>query len=223
MSLKSALSILTIIVCIYICLITMVLILVRGQTHDVSFSWQSIFSSNSTSNSIEVCDGDFSIKLIASLRITLQVITILFEVFFGYLLYYKLKCLISFLVQDANIANNSIYQQIGPLHKIMKRQTLLVTISTLSTMVLWTISNIYYWSSGIDTQMFIYLDMLINNICMTFMFKFYERYYNRYCKYCIQITDFCIPSFSLSQNNRYQQIPDENNRAPQMHVDIPVA
>ena len=178
---------------IYVTLIICVLIFERTESISVQFAWTGKKQDYQTRI---ICDGEFSIMLLPSLRIALEGIIIIGNLFYGWLFYYKLtqimKAMSNYSQRDIE-SNRVISRSLVKLYSLMKKQTLLVLLATMSTVIFWSIANIMHFY-GSFLQIFVYIDISINSLCLWMMFGWNDKYYRKYCicAWCLGITIFKI-------------------------------
>eukprot|EP01084_Bolivina_argentea_P171820 297660_1 len=154
----------------------------------VCFSW-----SFNQCEQIPICQGEFSIAINPMMRIILEIVIVFGNIFYGYLFYHKFHQIIDgiFTINentDIEDCNTDIKKQLYDTYKKMKIQTTLVLVSTLSTLVFWTAANVLYYF-GSYLQVFIYVDICINYLCLWLMLPWNEDNYNICCNICIKVNN----------------------------------
>ena len=89
---------------------------------------------------------------------------------------------------QSNKASDQQVSHILKLHDLIKKQTILVTISAISSVILWILAMVNDWF-----YLQIYWDVAINSICVWFMLGSSQRYWT----FC---TKTCMRCFYLKEN-----------------------
>ena len=187
---------------LYIFLITFVFLFQRSEPITVDFSWNG---TTETAKSRVICKGEFSIGLNENLRIALRFIIIGGNLFYGWLFHYKLHQIIKGMAvynEEDFASNRKITRTLVHLYNLMKKQTILVTLSTCSTLLFWSATNILHFY-GSYAQIFIYVDISINCFCLWLMFGWNQKYYKKYCL-CGWIVG--VTCFKLLKNEHMQKV-----------------
>eukprot|EP01084_Bolivina_argentea_P296537 510728_1 len=178
---------------IYIALIISILILQKGEVLQVPFAWSGIKKKEKI---ITICAGEFSIGLNGYIRIALQIIMVFGNLFYGLLFYNKLYKVIKGFDDDVIIksttppSKSTIKKGLIKIYKLMKKQTNLVAVSTVSTILLWSVANVLHYYDFF-LQILIYIDVFINSVCLWLMFEWNKKYYKIYCGLCKKLNDKC--------------------------------
>jgi len=172
----------------------------RSEPVQVDFAWSG---KPADAKTIIICKGEFSIGLDLALRIVLQCIIVVGNIGYGAWFYVKLRQ----MIQGMQVRVSDHENQIGrvgaahynsmeavstiELYSVMKKQTVLVIISTMSTIILWSVANILAFY-GSFLQILLYIDVTINCLCLHLMFGFNDKAYKKYCclARCIGFTIF---------------------------------
>eukprot|EP01084_Bolivina_argentea_P219152 371768_1 len=190
----------------YFIMVTLVFVLPKGAVKHTPFSWTL---DPSKYKPIIICEGEFSIGIDPVLRIVLQCIVIVGNTFYGWIFYKKLYDLLKFMedvnandhkeqketifhISDAHevrVINAELVSE-RAVYQIMIKQTTLVALSTISTSILWSITNVLHYFNSY-WQVLIYLDITINCLCLFLMFSWNDALYKMLCKPCAKTTDFC--------------------------------
>mmetsp|Transcript_46562 Transcript_46562/g.77371 ORF Transcript_46562/g.77371 Transcript_46562/m.77371 type:complete len:380 (-) Transcript_46562:334-1473(-) len=179
---------------VFVCYLLAVFIKERSEPVQVDFAWSG---KAADAKPIIICRGEFSIGLDLALRIVLQCIIVVGNIGYGAWFYVKLRQMIQGMqvrVNDQEEAKhyNSMEDVMAiELYSVIKKQTVLVIISTLSTIILWTVANILAFY-GSFLQILLYVDVTINCLCLHLMFGFNHKAYKKYCcvARCIGFTIF---------------------------------
>ena len=151
-------------------------------------------------------EGSLSVPISPNIRIALQVMIVISNIFYGYWFYESMRRFLFFTKNCVGIARAKKFQ-LKSLLKIIQKQSTLIFVSTFSTIILWSLSSILYFESIPLVQIWIYLDILINCICIWLMFSFNNGYFRKYCKICFRFSDKPMMQFSYTQTlqeiNRY--------------------
>lgn len=104
---------------------------------------------------------------------------------------------------DEDLEHNKILSQsLIKLYRLMKKQTLLVLLATMSTLIFWSLANIMYFY-GSFLQVFVYIDISINCLCLWLMFAWNNHYYKKYC-ICAKILGGTI--FKVMKNDEMKRV-----------------
>eukprot|EP01084_Bolivina_argentea_P267069 453224_1 len=190
---------------LYICLIIFVFKYKTVSTEEAKFTWIP------KKNNYIICTGEFSIGLDDHIRIVLQIIIIVGNIFYGALFFLKLNQLIKHFDSTTSSPRRNQYSlsavqlSLIKIFKLMKKQTTLVFVSTISTLILWSIANILmYTNDDVFLQILIYFDIFINCLCLWMMFQWNDKYYFTCCKLCIIVNEkFC---FGIKQSPTFKKI-----------------
>ena len=178
---RTIFSILVISVSSYITLIVLVFLLQRGESITIEFAWTG---SSSDAQSIVICDGEFSVHLDRRLRILLQCIIVGGNLFFGLLFHWTLKKVMHGMTSN-NEESEGVWSRVTAkslinLYAVIKKQTILVLLATMSTVIFWSIANVATFY-GFNLQILLYIDVWINCLCLWLMNAWNDRYYRKYC------------------------------------------
>lgn len=197
-------AIVSVSVTVYIFLIIFVFLYQRSEPIQVDFSWDGMAK---TAKPRIICKGEFSIGLSLNLRVALQCIIIGGNLFYGWLFHYKLHQILKGMTAFDQVdieTNGEIKKTMVDLYKLMKSQTILVTLSTCSTLIFWSATNILHLY-GSYAQIFIYIDITINCLCLWLMFGWNQKYYKKYC-ICGWIVG--VTCFKLLKNEHMMKVSE---------------
>ena len=154
------------------------------------------------------CAGNLKVPIHVTLRVFFQIMIVICNIFYGFFFYDQMKRFLFFTKNCTGLVRKK-KMQLKTLLKLIQKQSTLVFVSTLSTMILWTGSNILvYLKERSFVQIWIYFDILINCVCIWSMFKFNNGFYLRYCNVCAFFNDHSVMIFS------YTETMNEINRYP---------
>eukprot|EP01083_Nonionella_stella_P014355 40350_1 len=165
---------------VYIVLIVIVFVYQRSEPIQILFAWSG---RTADYKPIIICKGEFSIGLDIHIRIAMQVIIVIGNTFYGWLFWYKLQQIIKGMTDGSNTSSSIIHHSnafVLQLYKVVKKQTILVLLSTISTLLLWSAANVLYFY-GSFLQIFVYIDISINCLCLWLMFGWNDAIYDKYC------------------------------------------
>eukprot|EP01083_Nonionella_stella_P175670 612489_1 len=186
-------SLLAISTVVYIGFVISIIMLQEGEVLEVPFAWSG---QTHDEEIIVICAGEFSIGLNEYIRIGLQVVIVISNIFYGLLFYNKLYLALKEFdaktIINSPTAVHKSRSKIGlvKIYAVMKKQTNLMFICTISTIVFCSAANGFHFF-GFFLQILIYIDIFVNCICLWLMFEWNDKYYQRYCKLCIICNNVC--------------------------------
>eukprot|EP01084_Bolivina_argentea_P023465 43768_1 len=212
------------------CMITTLLIITFGTYFILIillFTFQTGNVIHSDNKDTVLCEGMFTINSNPILRITLQCIIIIANIFYGWIFYKQLHDLLKFVDSQTNESCCNDFNNINKLrsvYRLMNKQTTLVMVSTVSTSIIWTISNILYYNDSY-LQLILYFDISINILCLFLMFSFNEKLYMKLCKPFDKMTHlYCSQMFKSETLNKIgytvalQEINAKNTRISHTNI-----
>ncbi len=132
-------------------MVILVFLFQKGAVKHTPFAWSM---KKADYKPIVICEGEFSIGIDPALRWTLQAIVSVGTMFYGYIFYKKLFDLVKFMKAQGSKTDVT-------LNKLVKKQATLVMVSTASTVIMWSLTNVLHYF-GSFFQVLIYLDISIN-------------------------------------------------------------
>eukprot|EP01084_Bolivina_argentea_P305250 527313_1 len=149
------------------------------------------------------CNGHWVVPESIYLKISFQIIIILSNIFYGFFFYDQLSRFLLFSADCSGIVRGNKKIELKKLFRLIHKQTTLVMVSTSSTIIFWSLSNIFYWLNFSDfVQIWILLDIVINSICIWLMFAFNKDCYIKYCVPCQYCSDKSVMLFSYTETLR---------------------
>eukprot|EP01084_Bolivina_argentea_P090615 163246_1 len=149
------------------------------------------------------CNGSWIVPESIYLKLAFQVIIVISNIFYGFFFYDQLSRFLFFSSNCSGLIRGSKKFELKKLFALIHKQATLVVVSTSSTIVLWSLSNAFYWLKFKSfVQIWVYMDILTNSVCIWLMFTFNQKCYQRYCKICRFCNDKSVFQFSYTETLR---------------------
>ena len=158
------------------------------------------------------CDGNWILPETIYIKVGFQIIIVFSNMFYGCFFYDLLSQFLFFTKNCSGLLEDRKKKQLKSLFLLIHKQTTLVFVCTVSSLITWSVSNVLYWFSFTSfVQFWVYFDILINCICIWFMFSFNDKHYDRYCGFCRFCNDKSVFQFSYNDTLRMiKQYPSES-------------